>query len=69
MKITGTKDETAWAFRALEVAGICKGLTGPDGLQCVGGRRGRKRNADRAAAHLRRYAAAGDQNEIRQRRT
>lgn len=25
MKITGTKDETAWAFRALEVAGICKG--------------------------------------------
>lgn len=25
MKITGTKDETAWAFRALEVAGICEG--------------------------------------------
>lgn len=25
MKITGTKDETAWVFRALEVAGICEG--------------------------------------------
>lgn len=25
MKITETKDETAWAFRALEVAGICEG--------------------------------------------
>ena len=25
MKIAGTEEEIAWAFRALEVAGLCKG--------------------------------------------